>query len=294
MNGAASNTTLRSTAQVRQAWSKAADALKASVALWRRRALSLALAGALIETLAGQKYLGAATVWLALSGAAVLAFVPFIRTRLLGQSRLQAWVRLRAASESLKRELYLYRTGTEPYHTADRDRELLQQQKRIVEGVADLERYAAPYANLEPAGFGPLTVDAYIEERVRGQIDRFYRPKAAALDRTQKRLANVELVFSFTAVLLGAAAAMWGSLAAWVAVVTTAAGAIIAHVAAERYDSLIVSYLSTARRLEMLFADWTISERTAASAGQLVKDCEAAIQGENQAWIAYWSKDPSS
>jgi hypothetical protein len=70
---------------------------------------------------------------------------------------------------------------------------------------------------------------------------------------------------------------------AWVAVITTISGSVGAHVLAERYEQLTVSYRATADRLTGILGRWKAGHGTL---GQLVEQVESALLQENQAWIA--------
>ena len=83
---------------------------------------------------------------------------------------------------------------------------------------------------------------------------------------------------------------------AWVAVVTTLGTALAAHVAANRYDFIVMSYTGTALRLEDLVAEWR--SRPARPGGAdvaawsaFVKLCEQAISIENESWLAKFAED---
>ena len=74
-------------------------------------------------------------------------------------------------------------------------------------------------------------------------------------------------------------------MAAWVPVTTTASAAIVAHIAASRYDQLIIEYLRTADRLRYL----RDTERSRLTPAAFVDACEDTISVENQAWMARWN-----
>jgi cytochrome c biogenesis protein CcdA len=69
-------------------------------------------------------------------------------------------------------------------------------------------------------------------------------------------------------------------IAALTAVITTIAGALLAHVEASRFDFLVTTYLATARRLE----DRKSGPQDPVST--FVNDCETIIATENMSWIA--------
>ena len=71
--------------------------------------------------------------------------------------------------------------------------------------------------------------------------------------------------------------------AAFTAVLTTLAGAVLAHVEASRYDFLVMTYRATARRLQ---------DRLDGSQqpwSDFVNDCENILATENTSWIAKWT-----
>ena len=90
----------------------------------------------------------------------------------------------------------------------------------------------------------------------------------------------------------GAAAFKVEGLTAWVPVVTTIGTSLTAHIAAARYDHLVIEYLRTAQRLEHL-RDQHLHDRTNQD-GPFIDACEDAISVENQAWMARWDEPPTA
>ncbi|MGY1703722.1 DUF4231 domain-containing protein [Geodermatophilus sp. SYSU D00697] len=276
-------------------WSSTAGRLKKRLARWRTAALALAIAGAVLATLATQVGLGSGVGrGLSVAAAVVLAVVPVIRTAQLGRDRVEAWTRARSVAEGLKEEVYLYLTGTPPYDGAGRDAELARRTFDITDDAEDL----AGHTLGRPSDDEPLPpvedVHSYLSVRVQPQIDRYYTPGAA---RQQRRLATfraIEFGLALLGALLGAVAAATrlDAVGAWVAVVTTVGAAITAHVAAARYEHLVITYLSTARQLRARVAQWREgTDHGPAAAARLVRDCEDVISRENESWMAAWSRD---
>src|ERR1700733_4152931 len=89
-------------------------ALRPVIGQARRMVLSLAIAGAALETWGAQIHSTQVGLALALgyAGAAVLAISAVIRQWRLGHERTQAWIVARSGGETLKRAIYLIRTGT--------------------------------------------------------------------------------------------------------------------------------------------------------------------------------------
>ena len=110
-------------------------------------------------------------------------------------------------------------------------------------------------------------VDSYLAVRVRqSQLDGYYQPKARLLRRL-RALKAVEVTLALVAAALAALAAVSPSVGAWAAVVTTAAGAVAAYIAAERYEFLWIEYSRTASDLRRLLV-----RGTAAAAAELTPE----------------------
>ena len=287
--------TLETVWRNQRVWSLTASRLKKSIATWRWIVLWLGIGGAVLETLAAQLATyapQASTVRsvLAWAGAAALAVASVVIGRKLGRYDVREWVRARSASEGLKSEVYRYLTGSGPYAETDRDAKLLARTQETMKRVEDLRRHTATTQASAKEPPPPLNVEEYIERRVNDQINGYYRPTAAKLARRVARFRAAEFVLSLVAAALGVSAAAVPAEAAgaWVAVATTIAGAITAHIAAERYEYLVTTYLATADRLEFLSNQWLVGSGDA-DAGQFVSSCEAIISVENQAWMAEWT-----
>jgi len=157
--------------------------------------------------------------------------------------------------------------------------------------------HAATAAVADEAPPPALDLAGYVRERVEAQMEHYYRPRSAELARSATRWRTGLAVLLFAGSGLSALAAVvptWG-LGAWVAVLTTMAGAIGAHVEAAKFDNLVISYRSTLGRLTALRDEWcdSLAERalTPAEAADFVDRCEDAISVENQAWMAEWAED---
>ncbi len=281
-------------------WSKTADVLKASLTRWRTVILAGLVAGAVLETMALQFESGSVPQrGLALAGAAALAVVPVVRSSKVDRDSIVDWTRARSASEAIKQEVYEYLTRTGDYRQADgRERRLTDSVGDVLRNVDDLAIHSVAVEPSDREPPEPMTVAEYLDSRVGGQIDGYYTKKARELARKAGRIRTIELVLAVAAALLGAAAAVFGSgaLSGWVAVATTVAGALVAHREAARYEHLVVSYSTTARRLDALRTSWRLriaeGPPTPQEEDELVAQCEAAISVENQSWMTSWSRSP--
>jgi hypothetical protein len=98
------------------------------------------------------------------------------------------------------------------------------------------------------------------------------------------------------AILLGALRgfATDQALAPWIAVLTTAGAALLAHLGHTRYEYLAAGYQATADRLDNLLARWRSQPPGASDRGRFILDCENALATENDAWLAEWSREGTS
>ena len=276
-------------------WSHAANRLKKRIVRWRSTALALAIAGAVLATLATQVGLdNGVGQGLSVAAAVALAVVPIIRTVRLGRDRVEEWTRARSVSEGLKEEVYIYLTGAPPYDGIGRDAQFRKRTFSITEDAKDLVGHTIGC----PTNDKPLpTIDgaeSYLTDRVQPQIDQYYSPSAAKQQRRLTLFRAVEFGLALLGALLGAVAAATklDAVGAWVAVVTTVGAAITAHIAAARYEHLLITYMSTARQLRARVSQWRDSpDQGPQAAAQLVRDCEDIISRENESWMAAWSRD---
>lgn len=287
--------------QRRVRWSRAADALKNRVNYARGAALGLSCLGAVAETLSAtlladtdllQTIIGAA-------GAVSLTAAAFITTQFLTTDSIRRWNRARSVSEAIKHLIYQYRAKVTPFREGNALAEL---QRKIIEIEAqarDLERYLADIDASDAAPPDSLTPDAYVEKRVRQQIEGYYHKKARLYAQRQRLWRGLEIGLGFTAATVAAVATYIGksgadtsSIAAWVAVLTTLGGAFAAHSAANRYDFLVMSYYATGRRLQDLLDEWRAqgSPTDEVRWGTFVHACEGAISVENESWMAKWTE----
>lgn len=290
-------------------WSDAAGALKSSLTRWRLVAALAGAFGALLTTAVGTlTALGpeASAAWplarplAAGLGTLLLALVPYVLKARVSPEQVRAWTRARAASEALKETIYRFLLGAAPYGPAPAAAELVRHCQTIKQGLSDLGALAATVAT--PARKDrptSLDADGYVAQRVNGQVERYYYPKARANALAARRLRGLEFALSLAAALLGAAAgladplavASLGLLAPWAAVATTVAGAVTSHLAASHYDHQATVYFSTAERLRGLRDEWlaTPDRLQPEAAAAFVDACERAITAENEAWLAEWS-----
>jgi len=230
-----------------------------------------------------------ARTWVAITAAICLAFATLFTQRLLGPERITAWVRSRAISERLKREAYRYATKAAPYDDpAKADDVLRTELQKIDEDAKELLEQQIPAKDQGSSPRVFLGLDEYLARRTSKQI-AFYEDRAKTYQSTASRLRSLELALAGAATLLTAVASVVAKpvilgvhfdFAALTAVLTTLGGAVIAHIEAERYSFLVVTYRATALQLQRRV------DGAKAPLSDFVNDCENILSAENASWIA--------
>jgi len=301
MASPALSSSLSSTWNRYRAWSLTARELKTSLDRWKLWTLILAVAGAVLVTL-GQQLGSTATIigpWagpagkiVGLGGAAAIALSTYFAREALGNESMQRWTKCRSAAESLKASIFLYRAGVPPFDGADRDEKLIERSattENAMEGVEQLVAQADD-GSFDPS---PLSVDGYNQQRVNNQI-QFYRERSDEYQKKTRRLRELVFWLGAVAVLLGVASALKPLVAGWTAVIATITAAVSSHIQSQRYQILIATYQSTARRLETLRDKWVAGGKADAGRNTFIQSCEDTMALENSAWVTQWSQQKPS
>jgi len=276
-------------------WAATARYHKDAIDFCNRWGLWLAVAGAVLATIGDQiaphgpqegagMYLYRAPGMLA---AALIALAAYFSAQALGD-RDKIWIRCRAAAESIKASIYLYRASVPPFDTPNRAAELGQRVEKTLQDMKDIE-IRPPDANETKPDLERLTVEKYVDDRVVEQIN-WYRKRAREFQAESDRYARIVRIFGGISAALGIVAAVTG-VAAWIAVIATLTTAFTAYVKNQRYQTLIGTYLATATRLELLKDQWLDSGKTDADKADrdsLIQRCEETMALENSAWVAQW------
>ncbi|MGQ0779016.1 MAG: DUF4231 domain-containing protein [Pseudonocardiales bacterium] len=278
--------------QQQSLWSQTAGRLKREINRWRSLTLGLTIVGAVLATLGTQVAslstgTGKVLAWLA---AIAVAVTPVTVAR-AGRPGVQAWTRARSVSEALKSELYTLLAGVSPYRSADREQVLRSRAGKILSDADDLAHHTVdlhPATRTLPAVHD---VDSYRTQRVTEQIVGYYRPQARRLQRRLRLIRAAEVILALAVAALSATAAALEirSASVWVPVGTTLAAAVTAHVAATRYEFLLIEYSRTAAQLERLRDGHR--QPTEPGAQESVDDafvaaCERVISIQNEGWMA--------
>lgn len=274
----------------RQRWSEAAGRLKRDVLRWRLVTLILAVVGAVLATAAATIVPAGWVQITAGAGAVALVLIPFITGHFLTTKRVSRWLRARSVSEGIKSEVFRFRARVFDAAGKNALTELQEKVRKIRQWAPDLEVQLPPEPVSKGTAPGNLTPADYLRERVRAQIEGYYRPQAHANAERAKRFHWLEIVAGALAAALGALAALYSELGlgSWVAVLTTLGATFAAHAAGNRYDFQATTYAATARELDDIEQSWLAAGRpTDPDAwSRVVNACEEAISAENRAWMA--------
>ena len=286
-----SPTPLETAWAAQRVWSRTADELKSRITRARTTTLALGVATAVLAVAADQVSGADSTVgrWLAGAAALTAGLATLIQGR-VSTEHVKTWTRARSVAEGLKTEVYSYLAGGTGYTGDTPDQHLADQTRDLLNDVDDLQRHTL---GVSPDTKKPLPIhdtDSYLEHRVTGQIDGYYRPRATHYQTLITRFRAAGTTLGVLAVTLAALATATGvdGLTAWVPVVTTIATSLAAYVAAARYDHLVIEYLRTATQLTHLR-----DGRAALTDPQLIDACENTISIENQGWMARWTQPPT-
>jgi hypothetical protein len=213
----------------------------------------------------------------------------------------QRWVMLRAAAESIKAEIYRYRTPvTAParghVRTADARQQQLASQLDVIEtrliqteaSSGPLIPYQGPLppkmygASSDDDGLSPLSPDRYLQIRVGDQLTYFHQRI-----RTLNWRRNV---LQFLAIASGAAGAILAAanLEVWIGLTAGASAAALAYLGYLQVDNTIVTYNQTASRLATQQRGWRVlrpAQQNEDAFKHLVTGCEAALATELSGWV---------
>lgn len=212
------------------------------------------------------------------------------------------WVLLRGAAETIKREIYRYRTATGAYGVASdpaapfSPQEVLSAQVDAIEAkllqteasAAELTPYSGPLppkmygASHDDDGLSSLDPERYLALRVSDQLG-YYHPKVAALARTRRR-------FQFAALAAGGVGAVLAAVGQeiWIGLTTAVASAALAHLAYLQVESTLVAYNQSAGKLEALRRGWEARpevRRNRKAFDALVADAEGVLATEVGGWV---------
>ena len=294
----AGTSTLESAWRRQQQWSMAADRCKRSLQGWRLTVLMLAIVSSVAGTWSGAVPPGTtARIILCMFAALTAAVAPVLARFFVGPDRISQWVRARSASEAFKSEAFRFRTRTGDYAGADATERRTAAIQRISKSVESIPVPTLEEIVVDEEKLAPLSIEAYLEQRVLNQIDTYYRPKAEHHAHRASIYRNLHFwLMLLGAILLALSTFADVGLGPWIAVITTITSSVLAHAAAGRHDELVLTFRATANRLEEITNNWRDTPRdreaTSAEKADLVSACEDGISTENQSWHAKFASLP--
>jgi hypothetical protein len=270
---------------------------KTELTAWRLRVFIFGITGAILGTLCQESIrwgfndssnLSWVPFILGFSSAAAIGLATYFGKELVNPYQEQRWIRSRSMAEALKSEIYLFRSNSPPYDTDKKPEKLIENAVELLKKVEDLPTEIIPEEQKQKGlPTDDLTVEEYIQTRVNGQINNFYRPKSDELKQKMKRNKNIGLSLGVFAIVLGALG-LTGWTAGWIAVISTIVASITAFAYAGRYQYLIISYQTTANKLERLRVLWESKRKPdtdTTERNKFIRECEAVISIENSAWM---------
>jgi hypothetical protein len=206
------------------------------------------------------------------------------------------WLLMRAAAESIKREIFRYRTRAGDYRHADREAVLALRVEDVTRRLARTEVNTAafkPYlGTIPPAmfatgaaddGLSLLSPGRYLAIRVADQL-RYYRKSAIRLHRA--------LVVWQAAILgLGGLGTLLAALdrSVWVAVTTAAVTAATTHLGYRQIEATLTTYNQTATDLENVEGWWQALSRDGqadpTNLDKLIDLGEKVLASELDGWV---------
>jgi hypothetical protein len=265
--------------------------------------LAVGIIGTLVALL--HEVLGGAVLhWAAVAAPLLVSTLIVLASRRAAGKR---WVLLRAAAESVKAEIYRYRTRTGVYSDSllpggdpTVRRRVLADQIDVIEtrlmqteaSSAALPPYGGPLppemygASRDDDGLSPLDAARYVQLRIGDQL-AYYNGKTRRLDRRRN-------AFQLAAVAGGGAGAVLAAvgLEIWIGLTTVISTAALSYLAYLQVENTIVAYNQSAAKLASLQRGWSAdgSERLDPGAlDRLVTRSEAVLATELGGWVQQMS-----
>jgi hypothetical protein len=240
-----------------------------------------------------------------------LVVMPVVVSVMIAMSASMAigkrWVLLRAASESIRRELFSWRTRTGTYRE-DPEKKVSRHSsvEQLVDRVCAIESRlmksevgsstlvdvgeASPVAlagsHDEDDGVSRLQPDGYVRLRIEHQLG-YYRAKVRRLARNLRTLQVVSILAGGAGTIL----AVTGN-EVWIGLSTAVAAAVVAHIGRSQIDTTLAGYNYAIASLEELRSRWLAippEERTGEHFDALVQRTETALEREQSSWQRHMS-----
>jgi hypothetical protein len=213
------------------------------------------------------------------------------------------WVMLRAAAETIKTEIYRYRTSAGPHDGEQLSSEDRAARRRVLAGHIDaveahlmqtevstgqLTPYTGPLppstygVGRDDDGLSPLSAERYLRVRLSDQLI-YYRGRAHSLSGLKSFLQLVAIAAGGAGALLAAA-----GFDIWVGLTGGTAAAALAYLGYLQVDNSIVTYNQAAAKLAGLERQWhalSPDQRNQAAFEKLVVAAENSLTSELAGWV---------
>ena len=230
----------------------------------------------------------------------LLILIPIVLTILITAANRfkqgNKWLLLRAGAESIKREIYRYRTRSLTYATnpeqqlAKAVEEITRRTMRTdvnLSGIVqyDKEKGFPPYMGglNGDDGFTRLSPDRYVEVRLADQLN-FFQRKTVRLERQLRRLYWLTFIIGGIGTFLAAIGQQ-----AWVALTTSLVAACGTYLGYRQTEHTLMKYNQTATDLSNVKAWWdALSSQDQANTKNielLVDHTEQVLQSELDGWV---------
>ena len=208
------------------------------------------------------------------------------------------WVLLRSSAESIKSEIFGYRTGTNQYRRSPNERPECELQKNLQNCTRRLNQtevnrcgllpYKGPIppemygASANDDGFSSLTPEQYVKIRLGDQLS-YYRKKTVRMETTLHRMQWSIYGLGGLGTFLAAV-----GFQLWIALTTTIVGVITIYLEYQQVENSLIQYNQTAADLENLKSWWVSlsneQKQEPKNYDQLVELTEGALHTEMAGW----------
>jgi SMODS and SLOG-associating 2TM effector domain 1/SMODS and SLOG-associating 2TM effector domain 3 len=284
-------------------WSNTARYHKGAIDRLTKWSLYLAIGGAVFATageqislikitdkqIVSQDLVNVCAKALGVLGTVAVTLAAYLSQRAQADNRVGIWTRSRAAAESLKSLIFLYRAGVQPFDGPDRAAQIGQRVEKAIQEMHDVEPRQPDSA--KALALDDLTVETYISERAYEQVI-FYEKRAGEHQVKADRCRAATSVLMGVGALLALASA-GTTLSVWAPVVATITASIAAYLKNQQYQILTATYTATALRLRLLLDEWKTSGKTDADKAErttFILRCEETMSAENGSWSALWAR----
>ena len=289
-------------------WYVTALKRRRSISFYQQLSVVLISAGAVLQTLSHQ--LTPPYEWISsLVAGACLGIAPFVTQQFLSHERINGWVASRATAEALKAEVFKFRAGVKPYDEDDSVEILALTATQILEPTVEFDTFDRKNINTilgSPERFGTkkalgskmnklskytnfdncnnfatsseihpppdlkTTKEAYIEMRLKPQVECYFRRRARNLRRLTIVVKSIQHALSGASSGIAFIAARsrflsanssepltWlqsklSNIGVWGAVMTTVAAAIGTQFATSKVDQVASEFRDAANEIERM------------------------------------------